>query len=355
MLGFSASNGSNAKPRHLAYALAASSWLCSAGAMAQSVPDAAPLEPERPAPAEPKAIASVRPERPAPLAPDAAASPDTRPRETGSLKVEQANGNTVVVEEPTTPVLPDKKLIPERAYQLQWEIDVPLFAIGAALALGREIRSTTGSAPAYCTTVPEGCNEEDLNALDEPFAGYYDPRWSDATDVVVLTLFAAPWPMLWVNNTLLNTLNDITIIYESALTALALSGLATLSASRPRPLVYGTRAPEDVRNSPSGSLSFISGHTTAAFALSTSTFWTIYRRHGSGVYAWTTLAVGTALASSVAVGRVLAGKHFPTDVLTGAAVGASVGTLIPALHDAPVLVVPSVNSTGASIDVSLTL
>ena len=43
-----------------------------------------------------------------------------------------------------------------------------------------------------------------------------------------------------------------------------------------------------------------------------------------------------------------------TDKL-GAAVGASVGTLIPALHDAPVLVVPSASSTGASIDVSLTL
>lgn len=351
MLGFSASNGSNVRPARLALALAASSWLCAAGATAQSAPDAAPLEPESPSPpAEAQGAAPEQPERATP-----APAPDAAPRETGSLQVEQANGNTVVVEKPTTPVLPDKKLIPQRAYQLQWEIDVPLFAIGAALALGREIRSTTGSAPAYCTTIPEGCNEEDLNAIDEPFAGYYDPRWSDATDVMVLALFAAPWPMLWVNNTLLNTLNDVTIIYESALTAMALSGLATLSASRPRPLVYGTKAPEDVRNSPSGSLSFISGHTTCAFALSTSTFWTIYRRHGSGAYAWTTLAVGTAVASSVAVGRVMAGKHFPTDVLTGAAVGASVGTLIPALHDAPVLVVPSVSAGGASVDVSLML
>jgi membrane-associated phospholipid phosphatase len=136
---------------------------------------------------------------------------------------------------------------------------------------------------------------------------------------------------------------------------MAISGLATLSASRARPFVYGTKAPEDVRTSPNGALSFVSGHTTMAFALSTSTFWTIYRRHGAGAYAWSTLAIGTALASSVAVGRVLAGKHFPTDVLTGAAVGASVGTLIPALHDAPVLVVPTVNTTGAGLDVSLRL
>jgi membrane-associated phospholipid phosphatase len=271
------------------------------------------------------------------------------------LKVESGAGKAVVVQDPTTPVLPDKQPFPERAYQLQWEIDVPLFAIGAALALGRQVRSTNGSAPAYCTTIPEGCNPDDLNPIDKPFAGNYDERWSDATDVALWTMFVAPWPMLWIDNSFLNAVNDITIIYESALTALALSGLATLSASRPRPFVYGTKAPEDVRTSPNGALSFVSGHTTLAFALSTSTFWTIYRRHGSGPYAWTTLGVGTAVASFVGVGRVAAGKHFPTDVLTGAAVGGAVGTLIPALHDTPVLVVPSIDATGAGVDVSLSL
>ncbi|HEU5075488.1 MAG TPA: phosphatase PAP2 family protein [Polyangiaceae bacterium] len=295
-----------------------------------------------------KAVAFADATTPAPAA-QAAAS------DGGSLKVEEGDGKAVVVADPTTPVIPDKEPIPHRAYQLQWEIDVPLFAIGAALALGREVRSTNSSAPAYCTTIPEGCDENDLNAIDKPFAGTYDPRWSDATDIVMAVLASAPWPMLWYNNNLLNTLNDVTIIYESALTAAALSGLATLSAQRARPFVYGTKAPEDVRTSPNGALSFVSGHTTMAFALSTSTFWTIYRRHGSGAYAWTTLGVGTALATSVAVGRVAAGKHFPTDVITGAAVGAAVGTLMPALHDAPVLVVPNVTTTGAGLDVTMKL
>jgi membrane-associated phospholipid phosphatase len=272
-----------------------------------------------------------------------------------TLTVEQGNGHAVVVEDPTTPVLPDKEPFPKRAYQLQWEIDVPLFAIGAALAMGREIRSTNSSAPAYCTTIPEGCDENDLNFVDKPFAGNYDESWSNATDWIIRGLFVAPLPLLWIDNTFLNMLNDVTIIYQSGLTALALSGLATMSAQRARPFVYGAKAPEEVRTSPNGALSFVSGHTTMAFALSTSTFWTIYRRHGPGVYAWTTLAVGTAAASMVAVGRVIAGKHFPTDVLTGAAVGASVGTLMPALHDAPVVVVPTVDKAGAGILVSTSL
>lgn len=286
---------------------------------------------------------------------EAAAEARDSPSEVGSVKVEKAGGEAVVTEDPTTPVVPDEAAVPGRAYQLQWEIDVPLFAIGGALTLGRQIRTTNSSAPAYCTTIPEGCDEDDLNPIDKPFAGTYDERWGDVTDVLLIAIAVAPWPMLWIDNTLWNTLNDLTVIYESGMTALALSGLATLSASRARPFVYGTKAPEDVRNSPDGALSFVSGHTTLAFALTTSTFWTIYRRHGSRAYAWTTLAVGTALSGAVGVGRVLAGKHFPTDVVTGAAVGASVGTLMPALHDAPVLVVPTVNATGAGLDVALRL
>lgn len=330
---FSASSGSSVSPMRFGIAIRTVWLLLAPSAAAWGAPETETPSVE----VEPAAAAQ------------AAAS------DVGSLKVEEGAGKSVVVEDPTTPVIPDKQLIPQRAYQLQWEIDVPLFAIGGALALGREIRSTNSSAPAYCTTIPEGCDENDLNAIDRPFAGTYDERWSDATDVVMLVLASAPWPMLWYDNTLLNTLNDVTIIYESALTAAALSGLATLSAARARPFVYGTKAPEDVRTSPNGALSFVSGHTTMAFALSTSTFWTIYRRHGSGAYAWTTLGVGTVLASAVGVGRVLAGKHFPTDVVTGAAVGASVGTLMPALHDAPVLVVPNVAATGAGLEVAITL
>lgn len=373
MLVFSASNDSSTSHGRLAGALGVAWVLLCANAAAQAESVATPPAPEvsesaaatqaSPDASEAAAETQASPDvsettakaQASPEVREAAAEAEASPSEVGTLKVEKADGEAVVTEDPTTPVIPDKTRFPKRAYQLQWEIDVPLFAIGGALALGREIRSTNSSAPAYCTTVPEGCDENDLPAIDKPFAGTYDPRWSKATDVVVLLLAAAPWPMLWIDNTLLNTLNDITVIYESGLTALALSGLATLSAQRARPFVYGTNAPEDVRTSPNGALSFVSGHTTMAFALSTSTFWTIYRRHGSGAYAWTTLGVGTALASFVAAGRVLAGKHFPTDVVTGAAVGASVGTLMPALHDAPVLVVPTVNATGAGLDVSLTL
>lgn len=287
---------------------------------------------------EKPANAPAKPERtsPQPLGPE--------------TRVEPGSKATVIVQDPLTPVIPETEALPRRAYQLHWELDVSLFAMGAALSLGREIRATNSSAPAYCTTVAEGCDRSDLNGLDRPFAGRYDENWSDVTDYAVWSLLAAPWPMLWANNTLANTVNDLVVIYESALTAVALSSLATLSASRARPFVYGTKAPQSVRNSPNGALSFVSGHTTLAFSLSTSTIWTVYRRHGSASpFTWVSFGVCTAVATLVGAGRVMAGKHFPTDVITGAAVGSAVGTLIPSLHGRPVAVIPNADTDSGGL------
>ncbi|MGE5413366.1 MAG: phosphatase PAP2 family protein, partial [Syntrophomonadaceae bacterium] len=47
--------------------------------------------------------------------------------------------------------------------------------------------------------------------------------------------------------------------------------------------------------------------------------------------AWPWVAVGL-LGGSVAVERVLAGRHFYTDVIAGAAAGTAFGIAIPLLH-----------------------
>lgn len=82
-------------------------------------------------------------------------------------------------------------------------------------------------------------------------------------------------------------------------------------------------------------LSFYSGHATATFAAAVS---------GSMLFAYgesnanlRALVWGTemALASSTAVLRVRAGKHYPSDVLFGAAVGIGLGILVPRAHVAP--------------------
>ncbi len=280
------------------------------------------------------------------------APPDPKAEGAVVKTVAQKEGGKVVVPiSPLTPVVPEPSKEPRRAYQLYWQIDGPVLAASGVLAFGRFIKQSEASAPPYCTTLPEGCSRDDLSAIDRPFAGRYSPAWGRASDVGMYALLAAPIPVLAFDEGIWNALNDSVVIYESVLLATALGGLGTLSANRARPFVYGNAAPLKTRESPDAALSFISGHSTACFALSTALFWTVERRHGFDAFSGAVLGVGTATSAFVSVSRVAAGKHFPTDVLAGALLGASVGTLMPFLHTTPVVVMADADETQAQVSV----
>lgn len=237
-----------------------------------------------------------------------------------------------------------------RAYQLSWGIDLPLIAIGGVMAGARALRNQAGGPPAYCLTTPAGCDKSQLLFIDRPFAGRYDTNWSTFSDYAVVGVGVAPLVLMEADGRFVDGLNDSVVVYESGLLASALSSLSTLSTERARPYVYGDKAPASVRTSADGALSYFSGHTAFSFAIATSTFWTLERRHPHAAYPWIALGVGLGLATTIGIARVMAGKHFPTDVLAGAAVGASLGTLVPFLHRAPVEFSGTVDSHAASVD-----
>lgn len=262
-----------------------------------------------------------------------------------------AQGEPPPSEREVTPIVPEPREVPERAYQLYWELDIPLLAVAITLNGARQIRSAESNVPAPClTTAPESCDKDSLNALDRPFAGRYSAAWATASDIGAGALAVSPLFVLWPDQGFSNMLNDTVVIYQSVLLATAVQGLSSISSGRGRPYIYGDEAPDSVKYSTEGGLSYFSGHTTFAFAMSTSLFWTVNRRHPGSVYAWSVFGVGTAVASFVGVSRMMAGKHFPTDVLAGAAVGAGMGTLVPALHGSPVRVAPPPAGEGAMLE-----
>jgi membrane-associated phospholipid phosphatase len=98
---------------------------------------------------------------------------------------------------------------------------------------------------------------------------------------------------------------------------------------RKRPVLYtgdATAAAADKENQES----LPSGHASVAFAAAT-TYWVLARRERLPHRTRNTILL-YAGAVGVAALRVAAGKHFPTDVLAGAALGSGIGWVVPTIH-----------------------
>ena len=233
-----------------------------------------------------------------------------------------------------TPIVPSPNDPYKPAFQLYSEIDIPVLAVGTVFAAARLIRTQK----AYCAPL---CDKSELNGLDRLTAGRYNTTWSFASDLGLYGIGLGAAVVFAADEGLAPALNDGVVIAQSALLSTAISSILTLAAGRPRPFLYSENAPESVRNSTDASLSFLSSHASVSFAIATSSYMAMRRLHpDKPAYSWWTLGIGLTIASFVGAARVMAGKHFITDAVGGAVVGSATGVLIPALHSAPVKIVP---------------
>jgi membrane-associated phospholipid phosphatase len=137
------------------------------------------------------------------------------------------------------------------------------------------------------------------------------------------------------------------VVYAQTLAVNSLMTEVLKSAiGRPRPFTY--LDPDEVDPGSAEELiraqerhdadrSFPSGHTTAAFAASTAgatllTLELLGRSRWGIAVAW---VGGTAVAATTGALRVLAGRHFPSDVVTSALLGGAVGAAVPLAHWRP--------------------
>lgn len=137
-------------------------------------------------------------------------------------------------------------------------------------------------------------------------------------------------------------LADFTLYAETVSLALAATNLAKLTVRRPRPSAYlrqeqlneqyGKGNAPSITDTDSG-MSFFSGHTAlVASVASTATYLAFVRSARGSARPWITMAVGAAMTTFVAIERVRASAHFPTDTIAAAMAGFGIGVLVPHLH-----------------------
>jgi hypothetical protein len=177
--------------------------------------------------------------------------------------------------------------------------------------------------------------ERELLPLDEGVKRNFSPRAARWSDVLVGTTVAAPLALQLAGG-FDQASGERALVYGEVLAAnLALNGVVKALVNRPRPFTYNTdpgaralaeRDPRDAR------LSFYSGHASTAFAAAVGGAY-LFSQSTTDTRARAAVWAGSLmLAGATSHLRVRAGKHFYSDVLTGAVIGAGVGWLVPALH-----------------------
>jgi len=132
-------------------------------------------------------------------------------------------------------------------------------------------------------------------------------------------------------------LADAFMYAESISFTLAMTNMVKIAVRRPRPIAYiEAQAHKDDPNysnsDTDSALSFFSGHSALTATISSTATYLAFARSPHSARPWITLVAGLGLTTFVAVERVRAGQHFPTDVIAGAVAGAGIGLVVPHLH-----------------------
>ena len=175
-------------------------------------------------------------------------------------------------------------------------------------------------------------NRTEISAFDRPATSNYSPKSGKKSDVLRNTAWVLPAVFLPQKR----IRKDFGIVTVMALeTFLIAQGGTTVvkgAVGRTRPFLYNPEVGVDEKTGSGTKLSFFSGHTSMSAALSFFVAKVINDYSTNTAVKWSVWSGAALLPATVGYLRVRAGKHFPTDVMTGYAFGALVGFIIPHLH-----------------------
>lgn len=195
----------------------------------------------------------------------------------------------------------------------------------------------------------EALDPANVNGFDRPATKLWSPTASQASNVLVATVLVSPLALAAIGT---EEENIVTLGLMYAETIALENGLVQLIkgvTERTRPFAYNDDpgVPEEKKLRATARKSFPSGHTSNAFAAAVflgTTYSRLKPESAARKWVW---AGSLAAATSVGYLRYRAGKHFPTDVVAGAIIGASFGYLVPKLHEThAVYLTPSSGGVG---------
>ena len=204
-------------------------------------------------------------------------------------------------------------------------------------------------------------NKGDINSFDSVLAHPYNKTYDKITNVFMAADLLLPGLFIAADIKYLNRLTTVCVMYsESLLLTYAVLNTLKDNIKRNRPYMYFEESQLNDDLIDDRWNSFPSGHTAAAFCglafFSTALLDGYVECQSWGFYA---MAAGIVCASCTGVCRICSGKHFVTDVLTGAAIGTFSGIIVPWLHkktsDSKDPLISKLQFTGTGLNVHIEL
>lgn len=215
-------------------------------------------------------------------------------------------------------------------YQLERKKELSISGVGAGtLGMGLYLR---GQTPLYTRGELESLTKSSIGKFEKIALDNYSISAHNASNVFFYGSYSLPLLFL-ADKTTRKDMGTITAMWgEVQLLNSGLTVLSKYSFRRTRPFVYNPAVPVDDKLTSNARSSFFSGHTSTVAAntfFMAKTFSDYYPESK-----WKPVVWGTAITLPAVTGylRVRSGKHFPTDVIVGYAIGAAVGYLVPHFH-----------------------
>lgn len=227
------------------------------------------------------------------------------------------------------PQTQQKKKEPKEIYELN-ATHIPLF-LGSSLIYSYGNNLVRKQTP---------LQEQDLGILNrnavysfDRFATYlWSPTFSKVSDATVLLSFCST-PLLFLSKKIRKEWFTIGfMMVEASVLCYGITQTTKGLSDRLRPYVYNTNVPKEIKLEADAKNSFFSGHTalTAAYSfLSYKIYSDFFPKSDLKPYL---LAGAIGLPFITATARVLAGKHYLSDVVAGYLIGATIGYGLPFLH-----------------------
>ncbi len=231
---------------------------------------------------------------------------------------------------PVQTIVPQDSSSAKNPYKTSWTTDGVTF--GAAIVVAFTASAIDDSLPQLTLTEINALNKNDINFIDRINAGVFSRSQSKVSDVLVGASILSPLLFVFDDAIRRDAVTLSTMYLETIMFATFMPSYGKGGVRRIRPYVYGTTASLADKQDAESRRSFYSGHATWAFATSIffASVYTDY--HPDSEYREHVWGGAIGLASAVSILRVTSGAHFISDIVVGAAVGSSIGYLIPFLH-----------------------